>query len=113
MAKKKAAQSNAGNGKITQADAVRQALASGVLSSKAGMEFIRKNYGMSMKPQAYYSYKSQLLKRNGNSKPVVPKVVPAPAKTMVKNDLGDLRTVKGLVDKYGAPHVKEIVDLFR
>jgi hypothetical protein len=113
MAKKRAAQKNAGNGKITQADAVRQALASGVVSSKAGMEFIKKKFGMTMKPQAYYSYKSQLLRRNGKGKPLARKLAPAPAKARGTNDLGDLRTVKGLVDKYGAQHVKEIVELFQ
>ncbi len=113
MAKKKADQNDTVNGKITQAEAVRQALASGVSSSKAGMAFIKKKFGLSLKPQAYYSYKSQLLKKNG--KPTTRNVAtaPAPAKSIAKNDLGDLRTVRALVDKYGAEHVKEIVELFQ
>ena len=111
MAKKKA-HSGTANGKITQADAVRQALASGLESSKAGMDFIKRKFGITMKPQAYYSYKSQLLKRNGKGKFVAPSARPQAAPPKKGHDLGDFRLIKSLVDKYGAKHVKEIVELF-
>ncbi len=113
MAKKKAAQSATGNGTITQVEAVRQALASGVESSKKGMAYIQRKFGMRMKPQAYYSYKSQILRTNGNGKPTSVVRVPTPAKPKEKNDLGDFRTVRDLVEKYGAEQMKEIVELFQ
>jgi hypothetical protein len=113
MAKQKA------EGKITQREAVTQALAAGQELPPDGVKFIKDTFGMEMTNGNFSTLKSQIKKAAGESKPAGKPGRPAGAKATsaakpsANGNPADLaRQVKALVGQYGAETIRDMVEVF-
>jgi len=109
---------------ISQAEAVRQAIAAGKDLPSDGTDFIMTNYGIDMTNQTFSSYKSQQKirdnKQNGHSSSGpkssqgVEGYLAPPSKRSLNGEtdvLEALEAVKPLIAQHGVEQLKRMVDL--
>ena len=108
----------AGGKKITKTEAVRRAIAAGVSKPTEGVDFIRREFGLDLKPQHFSTYKTQIQKQQGKkprhkakAKGTAP-VTASRTSEATSNPLEAARQVKDLVDHLGPETVRGLVDLF-
>jgi hypothetical protein len=116
-------EASANEGTISKADAVRAALAKGLATPTAGVNFIKAEFGVVMPKQQFSVYKSEFKKRALKVKlkgKAVPKSTAAPAgflspppkpRTGEPDVLLAVETIKPLVQQFGAAKLKRIVEL--
>ena len=118
MAKK----SEAGNGSMTKADAVRAAVAEGKLKPQDACAWIKEKFDIEITPAHFSSYKSQEAKKSGTPgrpgrKPREVAAVAAPASNghpVATGGAVDLaKQLKGLVTRYGADEVSGMLAVLR
>lgn len=100
--------------KITKTEAVRRALAEGLTKAADAIEFMKTKFGIEMTPQAFSVNKSQLKKKEEGTTPRAPRATaPASAPSAQNGDdgLGLARSVRELVNQYGAEKVKAMADI--
>lgn len=127
MAKKKADESNqepapeaASEGKITQKEAVKQALAAGKELPPDGVKFVKDTFGITLNNGAFSTIKSQIKKAAGESKPRgrAPRAAAAepalpPSGTNGPSGLAtSVEAIKVLCDTLGYDQVVAIARLF-
>jgi hypothetical protein len=107
-----------GHSPINKSEAVRRALADGVVQPIEGVAYIQSHFGIEIGPQHFSAVKSTYLKKLGT--PTVntrsqPKSEKSPARTSRANGGADmiesLETLKPLVAQYGVEKVRRLVDL--
>lgn len=105
--------------KITQREAVRQALAAGAEQPSDGVPYVAEKFGITLTNQAFSTLKSLLKKEEGNGKPA--QKGPKAAKTSNKaSEVGTgngspaalAMAVKALVEQHGAEAVREMTKVF-
>lgn len=110
MAKKKA------EGGMKKVDAVREALKEGLEKPIDAVAFIKEKFNIEMTPQTFSTTKSQLkAKEAAGGK--APKAKATTAKVAGHDSMGGspaelARSVKGLVEKFGAGAVQEMASVF-
>jgi hypothetical protein len=122
MARKKSAegQPEGETGKVTKADAVREALAEGIEGPSEIADFAKTEHGLEISPAMVSSYKSQFKAKAGQSgihkKGGRPRKAPEAASPAIAQDdvgiVADLAAVKRLVEKLGVEQVRQMAGLF-
>jgi hypothetical protein len=109
-------------GKITQREAVSQALAAGKDSPPDGVAYVKEQFGITLNNGAFSTIKSQIKKAAGESKPRGKPGRPAGAKAApaakssvngVPNMALQIEAIKTLCTQLGVDQVKQIAELFR
>ena len=113
------AKSKEAGGKITQKEAVKQAIAAGKDSPPDGVAFVKEQFGITLNNGAFSTLKSQLKNASGATpsrrgrKPGRVASKPAGHVGNGKATPADLaRAVKGLIATYGAVAVSDMVAVF-
>jgi hypothetical protein len=107
-----------GHGRINKSEAVRRALADGVVQPIEGVAYIKSHFGIEIGPQHFSAVKSNTMKRLGTSTVNTrfqPKSAKTAARTTTVNGESDLieslETLKPLVAQFGVEKVRRLVDL--
>jgi hypothetical protein len=96
--------------KITKTEAVKRALADGVEKPSEGVEYIKTKFGIEMTNAAFSVNKNNLKKKEAGGGGQTKKTKAAP--TQNGDDGLDLaRSVRELVNQYGADKVKAMADI--
>jgi hypothetical protein len=104
-----------GHSPINKSEAVRRALADGVVQPIEGVAYIKSHFGIEIGPQHFSAVKSTYMKRLGT--PTVntrfqPKAATRSTKAKGEADLIEsLETLKPLVAQHGVEKVRRLVDL--
>lgn len=115
MAKQKA------EGKITQKEAVKQALAAGKDSPPDGVAYVKEHFDITLNNGAFSTIKSQLKKASGTTVSAGKRGRPtaktpsaaAPSANGVPNMALQIEAIKTLCSTLGVDQVKDIAELFR
>jgi hypothetical protein len=120
MAKKTVTKSEPQNGhsSINKSEAVRRALADGVVQPIEGVTYIKSHFGIEIGPQHFSAVKSTYMKKLGTPT-VNTRFQPTSAKTATRtttaigeaNLIESLETLKPLVAQFGVDKVRRLVDL--
>jgi hypothetical protein len=107
-----------GHSPINKSEAVRRALADGVLQPIEGVAYIKSHFGIEIGPQHFSAVKSNTMKKlvsptvNTRFRPKSAKTAPRTATVNSEADLIEsLETLKPLVAQHGVEKVRRLVDL--
>ena len=111
MAKKKT------EGGMKKVDAVKEAISAGMLKPLDGVNFVKEKFGIDITPQAFSTTKSQIKAKEGSGKQGKATKAPKATTPTGHDSMGGspaelARSVKTLVEKFGAGAVQDMAGVF-